>query len=433
VLVEADPADRSWVPAAPSTVTLTFNEPVTLAPDGLRVFDADAGRVDLGSRQDASTPDRIETDLPDDLPDGGYVVTYRVTSADSHPIAGALTFTVGEGTEVDDAFVAELFGGAGSDWTGVVGPTLRGLGYLGVLVAGGAVLFGAVVASSPRDRRSARWLGSRAIVLGGVVSLLAVPVQAVAVTGRGFLEVFRPGGGLGETLLATSFGHSTLVRIAGLSALWLAWSYLVVDRRGGARQHLGPGLAAVVAVGSYVLDGHQRTVEPIWLLATADLVHLLGAAAWIGCLVLLAVAVRRRRLDDDPVGAARLVVRTSSVALWSVLALSLPGWPCRGCWSVPPVPSPRRGTGGRCSRRSRWCSSCWGRALQPAAARPGRRRPARPRRRRRRRDVGRRDDPAPSDGGDSSGDDPAAHAPGDRVAARSGQPGSSCAPPRSSR
>jgi copper transport protein len=324
MLVSADPADRSWLPTAPSQVTLTFNEPVEVATDGVRVFDADARRVDDGSWS-GSDPAVVGVDLPDGLPDGGYVVTYRVVSADSHPIGGALSFTVGEGQEVDDALVAELFGGAGSEWTGVVGPTLRGLAYLGTLVAAGAVLFAAWVASSPRDRTSARWLGARAAGLAAVVSLLAVPVQAVAVSGRGLLEVLQPGGGAGATLLASSFGQSTLLRILGLSGLWLAWRFTVRDERGGARQHLLTGLAAVAAAGSFVLDGHQRTVEPTWVLAGADLVHVLGAAAWAGPLVLLAVAVRRRRLDDDPVGAARMVARFSRLAVWSVLALTVAG------------------------------------------------------------------------------------------------------------
>jgi copper transport protein len=325
MLVSADPADRSRVPTAPSQVTLTFNEPVEAAADGVRVFDADTRRVDDGSWSGSEEPTVVGVDLPDGLPDGGYVVTYRVVSADSHPITGALAFTVGEGEEVDDALVADLFGGAGSEWTGVVGPTLRGLGYLGTLVAAGAVLFAAWVASSPRDRTSARWLGARAAGLAAAVSLLAVPVQAVAVTGRSLPEVLRPGGGVGTTLLASSFGQSTLLRIFALSALWLAWRFTVRDDRGGARQHLVTGLAAAVAAGSFVLDGHQRTVEPTWVLVGADLVHLLGAAAWVGSLVLLAVAVRRRRLDDDPVGAARMVARFSRLALWSVLALTAAG------------------------------------------------------------------------------------------------------------
>jgi copper transport protein len=325
MLVESDPADRSGLPSAPGEVTLTFNEPVEVATDGIRVFDASAQRVDTGSWSGSAPPEVVGVDLPDGLPDGGYVVTYRVLSADSHPVAGAFTFTVGAGQQVDDALVAELFGGAGSDWTGVLGPGLRGLSYLGVLVAAGAVLFAAVVASSPRDRRSARWLGSRAIGLAATVTVVAVPVQAVAVTGRGFLEVFEPGGGIGDTLFASSFGQSTLLRVVGLSWLWLSWRFTVDDERAGAAQHLATGVAAFVALGSYVLDGHQRTVEPTWLLAGADLVHLVGAAAWAGCLVLLTAAVRRRRLDDDPVGAARIVARFSAVAGWSVLALALAG------------------------------------------------------------------------------------------------------------
>jgi copper transport protein len=325
VLVESDPADRSRTVSAPAEVTLTFNEPVEVAVDGVRVFDASARRVDEGTWSGPPQPEVVGVDLPADLPDGGYVVTYRVVSADSHPINGAFTFTVGEGAEVDDALVADLFGGAGSDWPGVVGPVLRGLAYLGVLVAAGAVLFAASIASSPRDRRSARWLGARAAGLVALATLLAVPVQAAAVTGRGVLEVFGPGGGVGDTLLSSSFGQSTLLRIAALSALWLAWRFTVDDARSGARQHLVAGVAATVAAGSFVLDGHQRTVEPTWLLVGADLVHLLAAAAWVGPLVLLAVAVRRRRLDDDPVGAARIVARFSTIALASVVALTLAG------------------------------------------------------------------------------------------------------------
>jgi copper transport protein len=325
MLVEADPADRTRVAAAPREVVLTFNEPVTAAPDGVRVFDAEARRVDEGQWRDASRPELVGAALPDDLPDGGYVVTYRVISDDSHPISGALTFTVGEGREVDDATVADLFGGAGNEWTGVVGPALRGLGYLGTLVAAGAVLFAAAVASSPRDRRSARWLGARAIGLAAAATVLAVPVQAAAVTGRGPLEVLAPGGGLGDTLFGSSFGQSTLLRIVGLSWLWLSWRFTVADDRSGPRQHLATGVAAVLTLGSYLLDGHQRSVEPTWLLAGADLVHLLGAAAWAGGLVLTAVAVRRRRLDDDPVGAARVLARFSSVAFWSVAVLGIAG------------------------------------------------------------------------------------------------------------
>ena len=33
--------------------------------------------------------------LPDDLPDGTHVVSYRVVSQDGHPVAGSLMFSIG--------------------------------------------------------------------------------------------------------------------------------------------------------------------------------------------------------------------------------------------------------------------------------------------------------------------------------------------------
>ncbi|GGI02932.1 copper resistance CopC/CopD family protein [Egicoccus halophilus] len=322
-LIETSPPDGTRLEAAPEQVLLRFSEAVSSTPDGIRVFDADATRVDAGERETVS-PTEVAVALPADLPDGGYVVTFRVISADSHPVAGTFTFVVGDGEQVDDALVADLFGGAGQEWTGVVGPLLRGASYLGVLLAAGAAAFSAWVAAR-REERDVAWTWAvRGAVLAAVTSLLAVPVQTVAVTGRSLAGVFASGGGLGDTLVFSSFGQSTLLRLVALAAFVVAWQRL--DRgRGGAGSHLEVLVTGALAAGSFVLDGHQRAVEPTWLLIGADLVHLLGAALWVGGLVLLLGAVRRRRIDDDPVGAAGLVSRFSRLALWSVLALTVAG------------------------------------------------------------------------------------------------------------
>ncbi|MFA9431642.1 copper resistance CopC/CopD family protein [Egicoccus sp. AB-alg2] len=324
VLVETLPADGTAAQTPPETVVLRFNEPVQVPADGIRVFDSSPTRVDRGPADTADATE-VAVALPPDLPDGGYVVTYRVISADSHPVAGTFTFTVGAGEPVDEAVVADLFGGAGQAWTGTVGPVLRGLSYLGVLLAAGAAAFSAWVAGSVLDRRAVGTWAVRGAVVGAVASLLAVPVQTVAVTGRDLAGVFTPGGGLGETLVFSSFGQSTLLRLVALAAFVLAWQRLGDAHQGGTRAHLEVLLTGALAAGSYLLDGHQRAVEPTWLLMGADLVHLLGAAVWLGGLVLLFGAVRTRRLDDDPVGAAGLVARFSRVAFWSVVALSAAG------------------------------------------------------------------------------------------------------------
>lgn len=320
MMTGAVPADGSELEAAPEVVTVSFNEPVTADPQSLRVFDADATRVDGGPLDVPA--DEVAVSLPD-LPDGAYVVAYRVVSADGHPIAGTLTFTVGDAVPLDAA-TASTIGGTDDRGVAIAGATLRGLGYLAVLLAAGAVAFAGLVGRRPGDRQRAADLGWIAAVAGLVATVLHVPVQAAAISGQGVLAVLTDGGALG-TAVVSGFGASALVRIVALAALV---DVLRRRRRGGpAAGTLGaaPWIAGAAALGSYLLDGHQRTFEPSWLLIGGDVVHLAGAAVWVGGLALLVATFRARRREDDAAGAARLVARFSTVALWSVLALSIAG------------------------------------------------------------------------------------------------------------
>jgi copper transport protein len=293
VLVEAVPADRSALPGPPDGVRLTFSEPVEVTSGALRVFDADAQRVDLGPRV-AGDPAVVAVALPPDLPDGGYVATYRVTSADSHVVAGVLTFTVGDAPPVGDDLVAELFGGAGGDLSGVLGPALRGLGYVATLFAAGAVVIAAGVLRLAEDRARARRLARAAAGVGVAAALLAVPVHVAAVTGTSLLGSLAPGV-LGE-VAATSFATATVVRLVGLVALLANWRP-GADR--SAWQLLVPGLAGALVLGSFVLDGHQRSMEPQALLVAADAVHLTAGAVWFAGLVLLVPVLRRPAIEDE--------------------------------------------------------------------------------------------------------------------------------------
>src|SRR5690606_27791554 len=98
-LVETVPAAGAALDTAPDTVVLRFNEPVSASTDGVRVYDADAERIDTGPIETGSS-DEVAAGLPAQLPDGGYVVVYRVLSADSHPVGGTYAFTVGDGDAV---------------------------------------------------------------------------------------------------------------------------------------------------------------------------------------------------------------------------------------------------------------------------------------------------------------------------------------------
>lgn len=92
VLIGTSPSDGDELDAAPEEVSLTFNEDlvdlgtevVVTGPDGQ---EASTGETDVTGPV-ASRP------LASDLAAGDYEVTWRVTSADGHPISGTFAFTV---------------------------------------------------------------------------------------------------------------------------------------------------------------------------------------------------------------------------------------------------------------------------------------------------------------------------------------------------
>jgi copper transport protein len=307
------PADGGEGPADIGEVTLTFNELVTVPAGGIRVFDEGGERVDEGDPGSAS-PDTVRVGVPQ-LGAGNYIVTWRVVSADGHPIKGAFVFTVGEAEAVDDEVVARLFAGGDDTAVAVAAAVTRAVGYAGTLLAAGAAIYLLVVAGvDGRERqRARRWL-RRGAAAGLAAALLTVPLQAMASTGFGPAEVFTPTV-LGDTL-ASSVGIAAAVRVAALIAA------LLLVRTSDARL-----LTAVcaVAVAAFLVDGHTRTVEPLWLMVVADAVHLAAAAAWFGGLVVLAAMLRQRAFDDDPVSAARLVARYSTLATVAVTAVTVAG------------------------------------------------------------------------------------------------------------
>ena len=101
-LVSIDPADGARLDESPSQVTLTFSEHVSAALGGVQVLDTTGATVHVGAARVDGT--KVLVDLQPHLPDGTYVVTYRVVSADGHPVRGGSVFGVGEVTVDDGAY-----------------------------------------------------------------------------------------------------------------------------------------------------------------------------------------------------------------------------------------------------------------------------------------------------------------------------------------
>ncbi|HYN29250.1 MAG TPA: copper resistance protein CopC [Dermatophilaceae bacterium] len=91
-LLTVTPADGAELDEPPAQVVLTFNEKVLAQFVTVRVTDGEG--LPRTSGEPAVTGAVVTQALAADLGPGDYRVTYKVVSADSHPISGTTDFTV---------------------------------------------------------------------------------------------------------------------------------------------------------------------------------------------------------------------------------------------------------------------------------------------------------------------------------------------------
>ena len=316
-LVSADPAEGSRVPTAPTTVTLKFSEGVSLGAGYARVLGATGARVDSGAA--AVKGSTLTIPLRGGLADGGYLVTYRVVSADSHPVAGAYSFVVGNGALVPT-------GTAGTDTTdpGVATalPVFRWLGFAGLALAVGVPVLALVCWpggwASDRLRRLATW-GAGAVAVGAVATFL---LQGPYAAGSWIGSAFDPS--LLRATAGSENGWALVVRLVLAPALALVlrpvWRLGVPPSRG---RLVAAGVLAVGLVGSTAAVGHPVAGSWPGLAVAVTFVHVGAMAVWLGGLVALLAAVLRP--GTAPGDLATVLPRFSRLAFGAVVALVVTG------------------------------------------------------------------------------------------------------------
>ena len=128
-VTETSPSQGAALKSQPRQVVFRFTENVETRFGAVRVFDAAGRRVDTGTTTQP-TPASAATRLKGGLGDGPYTATYQVVSADSHPVSGGYTFTVGRSGGRTAAAVAGLIddGGPGPVTHTAFG-VVKGMGY----------------------------------------------------------------------------------------------------------------------------------------------------------------------------------------------------------------------------------------------------------------------------------------------------------------
>ncbi|GHH10099.1 copper resistance protein CopC [Streptomyces rubradiris] len=339
-LTGSEPAQGVVAGTAPSQVSLTFSETVAMGDDSVRVLDPQGKPVQTGSPANVSGT-TYAVKLKSGLAKGTYTVTYQVVSADSHPVAGAFTFSVGAPSQTVVTGTAPAAGG------GVVGGLYafgRYVSYAGFIVLAGGAAF--VLACW---RRGAGVRAVQRLVVGGWIALTAATLWLLLLRGSytttgKFADVFDLD--LLGQVLQTKTGAALVSRLLLLAAaaLFVAVLFGTYTRREDAaeKRDLTFGLAVggvVVAAGlatSWAMAEHASTGLQPGLAMPVDVVHLLAVAAWLGGLATLLTALYRAPAEH-PVEAAA-VRRFSRLAFGSVLALVATGvyqsWRQLGSWSA---------------------------------------------------------------------------------------------------
>lgn len=122
-LVSSDPAADSVLEAMPESVLLTFNEDLLVlegAEDANQVIVTDSAGTNLATAEPTVAANTISSPLLPSDAQGLVTVTYRVVSADGHPIEGSYSFTVGQPILISPSTeVQESHSNASGDWTAI--------------------------------------------------------------------------------------------------------------------------------------------------------------------------------------------------------------------------------------------------------------------------------------------------------------------------
>jgi len=309
-LARTAPVQGTVTQQPPYEIVLTFTEHVTAVKDKIRVVGPDGKRIDKNdpvvSGNDLHIPVRV------DVPRGTFLVSYRVISADSHPVAAGYTYSVGA-----PSATAPASNPGASDRTdravAIAVSVSRYLSFAGLILVAGPVLV--LTALWPRrlPRRAPARLAYLGLGLVGLATLLDLYLQGPYQNG-GILLSFSAGD-LGA-VLGGAHGRAQLARLAAVAAAALLLPTFLAGK-GGKPLRVLLALAGVVGVATWPLSGHPSDSTAPLLTVVSDAAHLTSMAVWLGGLVML-VAFLLRQADERELDAILPVWSN-----WAALAVTV--------------------------------------------------------------------------------------------------------------
>lgn len=350
----SDPADSTVLKTAPKRITLTFSETVRLSDGSLRVLSPKNLRVDRGPVKHApGKPNTAQLALVGKMPQGTYTVGWRAVSADSHPISGAFTFSIGQPSATTAVVATEATDDTAAARLYEIG---RYVAYGGLALLIGVALFVLTCWPAAAGLRPLRKLLLTGWATLAASTLFLLLLRGPYESGRSLTSVFdlslmgqtitgRSGMALGVRLVLLVAVGIVLTRFGTRLARLTARPLPAADVEPAAdevveQRPLGTGVQAVgalFAVGlalTWAAAEHASAGIQVPLAIPVSVLHLLAMAVWLGGLVALAVALYR-----VPTGTAvpvSVVARFSRLAFAAVVVLVATGlyqsWRQVGSW-----------------------------------------------------------------------------------------------------
>jgi copper transport protein len=292
VLLSTSPAADADLEQAPTEIVLEFTETVSAADDAVVVLDPSGATVE--PEQVRATNTSVVATLPELSADGSYTVTWKVVSADGHPVRGAFLFHLRERTLSAPA-------DAGDPGTPLAASALRAAGAT-IALAAVVLLFVALLGAPGRSTRRpwlAASLGATLLVAGALVAV---------------------GESIGDSLELVWMTTSGRVAVLALGVGVLGVLASMVRAPANLQLALVPAFALAVAV-----QGHAVSLPPVARSAALTVAHVAAAVVWGAGLWWLATRTSgpasqlRRHVERGSVVGVVAVLVLAGSGVWLVL------------------------------------------------------------------------------------------------------------------
>jgi copper transport protein len=260
-LIASTPMAGAVLPQAPATVRLTFNEPVS--PLVLKIIQPDGSVKEIA--QPEVLPAGLDVPLPALNQEGAYGLSWRVVSADGHPIGGTVTFFVGvKGASRNQETLATP-GRSALIWLA------RLCGYIGLFFGIGLAVCRALTSVRGDKRRLAIAL----LALAAVATLLNAGLLGIDALDRPVSALLSTDPW--RTAYSTSFGLSAVLALAALACAATVWYVATSTTR-----RLLAAMALMMLGASLAVSGHAGSAPPAWLARPAVWVHAIASGLFAG-------------------------------------------------------------------------------------------------------------------------------------------------------